>query len=199
MLAVVLDQAGGDQRGDVHRRAGLEPLEVLQVDRLVLDARAVDEATPERQLLDELQLATLEVRGHAPARAGVLALGPLAGRRAAPRAEAAADPPALPMGALRRRQLMEPHSALPSVVVVGSAWAAAPVIGSGAASRAAAFERAAPGLRLVFAGASSTSSTRTRCWTAKTIPRICGLFGRTTVWCSFRSPSARTVSFWRWL
>ena len=30
---------------------------------------------------------------------------------------------------------------------------------------------------------------RTRCWMAKTIPRICGLFGRTTVWCILRSPS----------
>src|SRR5215212_5543410 len=49
----------------------------------------------------------------------------------------------------------------------------------------------------VGAGASSTSSTRTRCWMANTIPRICGLSGRTTVWCILRSPSARTVSFWR--
>src|SRR5215212_729040 len=49
----------------------------------------------------------------------------------------------------------------------------------------------------VGAGASSTSSTRTRCWMANTIPRICGLSGRTTVWCILRSPSERTVSFWR--
>src|SRR5438874_6698758 len=96
-LFVALEQADSHQRRHVHRRAGLELLKVLQVHTLVLDAGPVGEAAPIRELLDQRELATLEVRRHAATGPGILALGALAGRRAAPRAEATADPPTLAM------------------------------------------------------------------------------------------------------
>ena len=81
-LALVLDQAGADQRRQVHGCASLKRLQVLQVDALILNAVDVVEATPVRQLLDERKLAALKLGRDAAAGPGLLALGPLAGRRA---------------------------------------------------------------------------------------------------------------------
>src|SRR5688572_804437 len=161
-LALVLDQASADQRLQVHSRASLERLQVLEVDALILNAVDVVEASTVRQLLDERKLAALKLGRDAAAGPGILALGPLAGRRASAGAQAPADPPTLSVRARRGREVMELHSLAP--------------FGPSAAP--------------------STSSTRTRCWMVKTIPRICGLSGRTTVWCILRSPRARAVSFW---
>src|SRR6266496_1665334 len=113
-LFVALEQTNRHQQGHVHRRAGFELLKILQVHALILDAGPVGEAAPIRQLLDQRQLATLEVRRHAAAGPGVLALGALAGRRAAPRAEATADAPALAVRARCGCELMQLHSAFPS-------------------------------------------------------------------------------------
>src|SRR4051812_43606865 len=148
LLAVILQDANRHQRLDVdgiHRH----PDQVRQVDGLVLDAVQAPEAAPIRQLLDQRQLAALEVRRNPAAGPGLLALLALASRGAPARAEAPTDAPALAMCPRRGRKLMQSHSDAPSELV----------------------------------GAASISSTTSRCWTANTIPRICGLSGRTTVWC----------------
>src|SRR4051794_39254592 len=152
LLAVVLEDADRHQRLDVDGVDG-HPGEICQVDGLVLDAIQAAEAAPVRQLLDQRQLAALEVRRNAAAGPGLLALLALASRGAPARAEAPADATALAMCPRRGCKLMESHSDAPSVF-------------SGVSGAT---------------GAASISSTTIRCWMANTIPRIFGLSGRTTV------------------
>ena len=86
-----LDDAGRAQALRRHARAGGEPAQLLDVDRLVLDAEAVVEAAQARERADERVLATLEADTEVAAATGLLALDTAAGVGAVTAGVTAAD------------------------------------------------------------------------------------------------------------
>src|SRR5688572_16271447 len=105
------DDARLDER--LRRRLGAlgQPLQVLEPHQLVGDAERVGEAAL-RDAARQRHLAALELRLAAAravmARARLAALVPLARRLAGARAATAAEPPAIPVRATARRQVVEP-------------------------------------------------------------------------------------------
>jgi hypothetical protein len=106
----IIQQAGRDQLVGPDQASFLEAGQIAKVDWLVLDSIAIDEPTPIGEPLDQRELAALEVRRDAAPGAGLLALGPLAGRGAPTRAEASTESTARLAGAFWRAQLMKFHS-----------------------------------------------------------------------------------------
>src|SRR5262245_41992466 len=86
-------------------------VQVADIDLAKLDAERVAEAASIRQLADQRQLATLEVRRYSAARSSVLALGALATSLDFAAAMAAADSNALAGGAVGRLKVVRTHAA----------------------------------------------------------------------------------------